>query len=170
MNKYSFVIQWSDEDGEYVATCPEFPGLSAFGEDEEEAIREGKTALEGMIQAYKKKNIPLPVPRKEEHYSGQFRVRIPKSQHRQLSEMARDDNVSLNTMVIIAIARLVEAHAITQATNRMIYNWNPGALYSLWSQAAITSRIPGIEIPLLQTTTSRPLSELSVHLLGPKDA
>jgi hypothetical protein len=39
-NRYSFNIEWSDEDEEYIATCPAFPGLSAFGETEEEALSE----------------------------------------------------------------------------------------------------------------------------------
>jgi len=49
-NRYPFNIEWSEEDQEYVATCPAFPGLSAFGESEEEALREGKIALEGFMQ------------------------------------------------------------------------------------------------------------------------
>jgi len=34
VNRYSFNIEWSEEDEEYIATCPAFPGLSAFGETE----------------------------------------------------------------------------------------------------------------------------------------
>ena len=45
MEHYGFDVFWSKEDGGYIATCPDFPGLSAFGESEEQALSEGKAAL-----------------------------------------------------------------------------------------------------------------------------
>ena len=39
-NKYRFDLNWSDEDDGYIAVCPEFPGLSAFGETAEESLAE----------------------------------------------------------------------------------------------------------------------------------
>lgn len=59
-NRYPFNIEWSEEDQEYVATCPAFPGLSAFGESEEEALREGKVALAGFIETCEANDLPLP--------------------------------------------------------------------------------------------------------------
>ena len=41
-----FLIAWSEEDGGYVATCPEVPGLSAFSETKEDALAEAQIALE----------------------------------------------------------------------------------------------------------------------------
>ena len=51
MQKYGFDILWSDEDQGYIATCPDFPGLSAFGDTEEEALHEAKTALKLFVEA-----------------------------------------------------------------------------------------------------------------------
>jgi predicted RNase H-like HicB family nuclease len=62
MHKYSFNVQWSDEDDAYVATVPEFPGLSAFGDTPDEAIVEAQTALEGFIEVYEEDGCPLPKP------------------------------------------------------------------------------------------------------------
>lgn len=64
MMKYSFTLHWSDEDGGYIARCPEFPGLSAFGETPGDAIAEAQIALELMIETYRKSDQPLPEPRK----------------------------------------------------------------------------------------------------------
>jgi predicted RNase H-like HicB family nuclease len=61
-NDYDFAVRWSDEDGEYLATVTEFPGLSAFGATPEEAIAEARTALEGFIETYKERGLPLPGP------------------------------------------------------------------------------------------------------------
>ena len=44
MNKYSMVVQWSEEDEGYIATIPEFTGLSAFGVTKEEALKELEVA------------------------------------------------------------------------------------------------------------------------------
>ncbi len=48
MYKYSINVVWSDEDECYIATIPEFKGLSAFGDTQEEAIQEAFVALEGL--------------------------------------------------------------------------------------------------------------------------
>jgi len=59
--RYSFTVQWSDEDGEYMALCPAFPGLSAFGKTPQEAVREGTIALRGFIKSHEIEGDPLPL-------------------------------------------------------------------------------------------------------------
>ncbi len=61
-NKYALQIFWSEEDGGYITICQEFPGLSAFGETREEALREAQIALDLMIETYQKNGIALPEP------------------------------------------------------------------------------------------------------------
>ena len=61
--KYRFRVHYSEEDGGYIAFSPEFPGLSAFGETPEEAIRESETALELFLEAYSEKKKTLPEPK-----------------------------------------------------------------------------------------------------------
>lgn len=50
MAEYGFNIRWSDEDEGFIATCPDFPGLSAFGETPEEALDEADIALDLFIE------------------------------------------------------------------------------------------------------------------------
>ncbi|MGI8787515.1 MAG: type II toxin-antitoxin system HicB family antitoxin [Pyrinomonadaceae bacterium] len=61
-NKYALQIFWSEEDKSFVAICQEFPGLSAFGETREEALREAQIALDLMIETYREKGFALPEP------------------------------------------------------------------------------------------------------------
>jgi predicted RNase H-like HicB family nuclease len=63
MSKYAIHIFWSQEDEAFIAVCQEFPGLSAFGETREEALREAQNALDLMIETYKENGIPLPEPK-----------------------------------------------------------------------------------------------------------
>jgi predicted RNase H-like HicB family nuclease len=61
--KYAIVVPFSDEDGGYIATVPELPGCSAFGDTEEDAIREVKIAVSLWISAAMKVGRKAPEPR-----------------------------------------------------------------------------------------------------------
>lgn len=104
MNKYGLNIIWSDEDQAYIATCPEFPGLSAFGESVEDAIAEAKLALELFEETYEQEGLPLPEPQLLQGYSGQFRLRLPQSLHFQMARMAEQEGVSLNQFIVMVLA------------------------------------------------------------------
>jgi predicted RNase H-like HicB family nuclease len=116
-NKYPFNIEWSEDDQEYIATTPSFPGLSAFGETEEEALREAKTALVGFIETHKAHNIPLPEPEGRPSFSGKLQVRLEKSLHRVAAQMARTEGVSLNTYITDAVQAKVSG---AQVGNRIL--------------------------------------------------
>jgi len=109
MNKYPINILWSEDDGEYLATCAAFPGLSAFGETEEEALKEAKIALELFIESYKERGLALPKPIGASRYSGQLRLRLPKSLHERAANMATKDGVSLNQYITNAVNREVSS-------------------------------------------------------------
>jgi len=75
---YSFRVFWSEEDDAFIASCPEFPGISGIGDTAEEAVAEAKQALELAIETYRDEGWPLPDPTILESHSGQFRVRVPR--------------------------------------------------------------------------------------------
>lgn len=117
MNKYQFNLVWSDLDNEYMATCLEFPGLSAFGATPEEALSEAQIALELFIETYKEDGIPLPKPHTKPEYSGQIRTRLPKSLHAQAAKLAADDEISLNQFICNAVQAKVSGQ---QVANQVI--------------------------------------------------
>ena len=100
MHNYSYSVVWSDEDNCYIATSPEFPRLSAFGETDGEALGELAIVLKAAIETYKEEGWELPQPQKVQEYSGQFRVRVPKKLHGQLAQQAESEGVSLNTLIV----------------------------------------------------------------------
>ena len=104
MSNYSFAVRWSDEDAAYVATCPEFPGVSAFGDTAEDAVREGQVALSLVVEDMVEDGEALPAPWTVSGYSGQFRLRVPAYLHRQLAERAELEGVSLNTLAVSYLA------------------------------------------------------------------
>jgi predicted RNase H-like HicB family nuclease len=104
MKKYGFNFFWSEEDKGYIATCPDFPGLSAYGETLEEATQQAISALEGFIHVLETDGVPLPEPTILPEYSGQFRLRLPPTLHGELVERARLENMSLNAYIVYQLA------------------------------------------------------------------
>ncbi len=111
-NKYKFNLSWSDEDEGYIAVCPEFPGLSGFGETAEDALSEAKTALGLFIESYDANGIALPEPEKVKSHSGQIRLRLPKSLHANAARLAAEDGVSLNDYLTLAVQHKVTGHEV----------------------------------------------------------
>ena len=104
MKNYSYNVAWSEADEENVATSSEFPGLSALAGTPEEAVRELQEAIDVAIDAYRSDGEPIPEPQFLSDFSGQFRLRIPKSQHAALSLRAETEGVSLNTLLLALVA------------------------------------------------------------------
>ena len=109
MRHYSFNVTWSERDTAYVATCPEFPGLSAFGDTATEALEEAGVALSLFIEEYESDGVPLPQPRRVPSHSGQIRLRMPKHLHAQLAHYATQEGVSLNTLIVSYLSEAVGA-------------------------------------------------------------
>src|SRR5689334_15187290 len=103
-NRYGIRVLWSEEDGAFIATCPDFEGLSAFGDSKAEALEEMETVLRMEVEAYEAEGRTLPAPRLFPQYSGQFRLRLPSSLHARLVEQAEAEGVSLNTLVTSYLA------------------------------------------------------------------
>jgi predicted RNase H-like HicB family nuclease len=59
---YSMVIQWSDEDGVYVVTFPEFGGCRTHGETYEKAAKSGREVLELLVESAREDGQTLPPP------------------------------------------------------------------------------------------------------------
>ena len=66
MYKYAIEIFYSEEDEGYIAVVPELPKCSAFGETEEEALEELKTAINLWMETAKKGHRKIPKPQGKE--------------------------------------------------------------------------------------------------------
>jgi antitoxin HicB len=117
MDKHAISIKWSDEDNSFVATIPGIRALSAFGATHEEALYELHIAAEAYFEALEFAGKPLPLPEKITHYSGQLRLRMPKSLHAALSNEAEDENISLNTYIV---SLLSERHVEKKLLNKIV--------------------------------------------------
>jgi predicted RNase H-like HicB family nuclease len=63
MKAYHINIFYSEEDGGYIADIPDLKYCSAFGETEEEALREVLSAKQAWLEAAKAEGKPIPEPK-----------------------------------------------------------------------------------------------------------
>lgn len=107
ISEYPFTIRHLSkaEGGGYLIEFPDFPGCMSDGETIEEAIKNGQGAMEAWVDAAKKMSRPIPKPGELEGQSGKWVQRVPKSIHFQLVNRAKEEGVSLNTLVIMMLSK-----------------------------------------------------------------
>jgi predicted HicB family RNase H-like nuclease len=99
IDRYTYRVTWSPEDGEHAGLCTEFPSLSWLAVTPEEALTGIRKLVRETVAEMRKSGEPVPAPLAEKHYSGEFRVRIPPNVHRALALEAAEQGVSLNRLV-----------------------------------------------------------------------
>jgi antitoxin HicB len=97
-----------EEGGGFLITFPDLPGCMSDGETIEEAIANGRDAFLAWISAVADMGKPIPNPASKPveliEASGKFVARLPKTMHARLVARARQEGVSLNTLVLTLIA------------------------------------------------------------------
>ncbi|MCU0547240.1 MAG: type II toxin-antitoxin system HicB family antitoxin [Oscillatoriaceae cyanobacterium Prado104] len=67
MNLYSTIVQWSDEDGLFLVTIPEFADRAVMpcthGKTRSEAINNGEEVIEMYLEAWQAEGESIPEPR-----------------------------------------------------------------------------------------------------------
>ncbi len=106
ISEYPFTMRHlSKEDGGgYLIEFPDLPGCMSDGETMDEAIQHGKAAVADWIESAKSMNRSIPRPGEFECQSGKWVQRVPKSIHLRLVRKAKEEGVSLNTLVVTLLA------------------------------------------------------------------
>lgn len=97
-DRYTYRVTWSDDDGEYVGLCVEFPSLSWLSKTPETALRGIRKVVSDVVDDMLSNSEPVPDPLSCRRYSGKFMVRVPPEIHRQLAIQAAESGVSLNRL------------------------------------------------------------------------
>lgn len=96
-DKYLKIVEWSDEDGCYVGTCPGLMLGGVHGKNEAKVYAELCKVAEEWVRLYKKDGVPLPEATADREYSGKFMLRPGKNLHKILSINALKLDESLNS-------------------------------------------------------------------------
>ena len=71
----------------------------------ESAISNALDAKKAWIEVALEEGIEIPEPDSIEDYSGQFKLRIPKSLHRLLAEHSKREGISMNQYCVYLLSR-----------------------------------------------------------------
>jgi predicted HicB family RNase H-like nuclease len=101
---YTYRVSWSVEDGEFVATCLEFPSLSWLASSQVEALEGLVDMLRETLTDMEQQGEEIPVPLSERRFSGKFNVRVGEHLHRDLVMRAAEEHMSLNQYIVKKLA------------------------------------------------------------------
>lgn len=93
---YLKIVEWSEEDGCYVGTCPGLMLGGVHGDDEAHVYKALCEVVEEWVKIYQSDGEPLPAATAGKDYSGKFVLRVGKDLHRELSISALRQGESLN--------------------------------------------------------------------------
>ncbi len=92
-------------EGGYVVRFPELPGCLTCADTLEEAVRNAADCKKEWLTAALEEGIDIPEPVSEDEYSGQFKLRIPKSLHKSLAEHSKAEGISMNQYCLYLLAK-----------------------------------------------------------------
>ena len=93
---YRIEVLKSKEGEGYTLRCPELRGCITCANTLEEGFEMIEDAKLSWFEACIEDKITIPEPYDLEDYSGQFKLRIPKSLHKILAEKSRQEGISMN--------------------------------------------------------------------------
>jgi antitoxin HicB len=98
-----------DDGGGYIAIVPDLPGCMSDGETMDEALHEVVDAIESWLSVAKEFGDPIPVPDgiAIDHVPRELIPRIPARLHAKLSIKAKQDGVSLDTLILNKLSEAV---------------------------------------------------------------
>ena len=97
--KYSYRVNWSEEDQLFICGAAELPSLLCHGKTPEKALKESKILVADTLCEMESNGEEIPEPFSLKKFSGKFVVRITEALHRSLSLEAQEKGVSINKLV-----------------------------------------------------------------------
>lgn len=102
---YRMEIVEDKDEGGFVVTYPDLPGCITCGKTLESAVANAADAKKAWIEAALEEGIEIQEPDSLEEYSGQFKLRIPRSLHRMLAEHSKREGISMNQYCVYLLSR-----------------------------------------------------------------
>lgn len=102
---YRMEIVEDKEEGGFVISFPDLPGCITCGETIESAVANASDAKKAWLEAALEEGIQIPEPDSLDGYSGQFKLRMPRSLHKSLAEHSRKEGISMNQYCIYLLSK-----------------------------------------------------------------
>ena len=98
------IIPDADEGG-FVASYPELRGCLTCGDTIESVAANAEDCKRAWLVAALEDNLEIPEPSDVSEYSGQFKLRIPKSLHKSLAEHSKAEGISMNQYCLYLLTK-----------------------------------------------------------------
>ena len=102
---YRMEIVEDKDEGGFVVSYPDLPGCITCGETIEAAISNAVDAKKAWIETALESGIEIHEPESLDGYSGQFKLRIPRSLHKTLAEHSKREGISMNQYCLYLLSR-----------------------------------------------------------------
>lgn len=102
---YRVEVVEDKEEGGYALHCPELSGCMTCAETIEQGFRMIEDAKRAWFTACLEDGTTIPEPTRAEDYSGQFKLRLPKSLHRLLAQKSSEEGVSMNQYCVYLLSK-----------------------------------------------------------------
>ena len=105
------------EEGGYTAKFPDLPGCLTCAETIEDLITSAQDAKKTWLTAAIEDGIEIPEPDNVADlsvYSGQFKLRIPKSLHKALAEHSKKEGISMNQYCLYLLSKYNESSLVPE--------------------------------------------------------
>ena len=102
---YRMELVEDPDEGGFVVSYPDLPGCITCGETVERAIANAQDAKKTWLEAALEEGIEIHEPDSLEEYSGQFKLRLPRSLHRSLAEHSQREGISMNQYCVYLLAK-----------------------------------------------------------------
>ena len=103
--RYPRFVDWREEDGCFVGTCPGLMYGGVHGDDKAKVYVELCQAVEEVIEVLNTDGHPLPQTLSDKKFSGKFVVRVEPALHRRLALKARPAGESLSNYCTKALVK-----------------------------------------------------------------
>lgn len=102
---YRMEVVEDKEEGGYVVAYPDLPGCITSGNTINAAVANAKDAKKAWLEAAIEAGVEIYEPNSLENYSGQFKLRMPKSLHRSLAEHSSMEGISMNQYCVYLLSK-----------------------------------------------------------------
>lgn len=107
------VIQ--EDDASYFVEYPDLKGCFSTGDSLDEAVHQALDAKKAWLETALEENIIIPEPKTLNEFSGNFKLRMPKSLHKSLADGAKEEGVSMNQYCVYLLSKEIEQEHPTHA-------------------------------------------------------
>jgi predicted HicB family RNase H-like nuclease len=100
IEKYTYRIEWSEEDSAHIGRCLEFPSLAVHGRSAAEALKEIEFLVGETVKVMINRHEAVPESLGLKKYKGNLTLRISSEMHRNLAIRSAEEGVSINQYIV----------------------------------------------------------------------